>query len=259
MTKQPKLTALCFLIPFLLLPNYSFACSVPQPASEVVFYDLPKGLPKDASIMLVYFPRAGNVRPSIAPRRAKILKVVRGSSKASWINVLVDGAQSGGCRWATTNGKTGYVVGRFRKGEANRVVFDPVYETIEERRRRGGIIKADPPSGPPEIKPFYIGTPDWLKRPSEDQLRRYLPKISGYDYRYSVFDCDVDRRGELKRCEIIARSPFKDEKDFKAWNDAVQKVLPLYRLKVKTWQGWSVEGGQVQGRVRRERQKWERS
>lgn len=259
MTMQPKLRASCLVIPFLLLPNYSFACSFAQPASEVVFYDLPKALPKDASIMLVYFPRAGSLRPGIAPRRAKILKVVRGSSKASWIDVLVDGAQSGGCRWATTNGKTGYIIGHFRKVEANRVVFDPLYETGDERRRRGGIIKADPASGPPEIKPFYIGTPGWLKRPSEYQLRKYLPKISGYDFRYSVFECDVCHRGELVGCEIVARSSFNDEKDFKAWNAAVQKVLPLYRLKAKTWQGWDVEGGQVQVRVRRERQKWERS
>ncbi|MGV3768803.1 MAG: hypothetical protein ACO1NM_02095 [Sphingobium phenoxybenzoativorans] len=258
MTKQPKSRALCVVIPFLLLPSYSFACSVAQPASEVVFYDLPRGLPKNASIMLVHFPRAGNLRPGIAPRRAKILKVVRGSSKAAWIDVLVDGAQSGGCRWATTNGKTGYIIGQLRKGEASRIVFDPLYETADERNRRGGIIKADPPSGPPEIKPFYIGTPDWLKRPSEDQLRNYLPKISGYDFRYSVFECGVGRRGELNRCEIIARSSFKDQKDFKAWNDAVQKVLSLYRLKAKTWQGWSVEGGQVQVRVQRKRNKWER-
>lgn len=254
MTRLNLNACVLFVLP-LVLPSHAFACSVAQPASEVVFYDMPRKLPENASIILVYFPRAGDVRPGISPRRAKILKVVRGSSKASWINVLVDGAQSGGCRWATTNGKTGYIIGHFHRGEANSIVFDPLYETIEQRRQRGGLIKTDPPSGVPEIKPFYIGTPEWVKEPSEGQLKRYLPRISGNDFRYSKFRCMVNNTGDLKDCKNIGGSPFKDEELYKPWNEAMPKVLSLYRLKEKTWKGWSVEGGQVEIAIRRQKPK----
>jgi len=233
----------------IVVPQTSYACAIAQPRSEVVFYDLPENVPSHAAILLVHFPYSGDLEPGISARRASVQRVVKGAFNAASIDVMVEGAQNGGCRWATTNGKTGYVIGKISKREGGRAAFYPIYESAEQRVSRGGVVRPDPPHRPPEIRPFYIANPEWATKPSPTDLKRILPKQAkgGFDFRYAHFKCNVGINGQLDRCNLISQMPEND-----SWKKAARAVTTRYRLRPKTRQGWSVEGGQINLLVKRD-------
>lgn len=231
---------------FFVAPGAALACRVPQPASEVVFYDLPVGLPRDLTILKVSFPASGPIYPGATLRHANVQAIVRGAYAGSNVKVLVDGAQSGGCRWATTSSKTGYIVGNLRKNAAGEVYFDPLYETVEQRRKRGGIQKADPPMVQPLVKPFLISQPVWVMEPTTAAIRQLrpagkAPSFSEYGFRIR---CGVRKDGKLANCR---RASGLD--DSPTWIRAAGGVAGLFQMRSTTLEGWKVEGGEVDLRI----------
>lgn len=229
-----------------LAPGAALACRMPEPASEVVFYDLPPGLPADLTILKVSFPASGPIYPGETPRPAEVHAVVRGAYSGTSVKVLVDGAQSGGCRHAITSSKTGYIIGRLRHDPGGEVYFLPIYETVEDRRKRGGLQKPEPPMVQPVVKPFRILRPVWVNEPTAADIQRYRPtgEVPGLlDYGV-VVRCGVAANGSLINCRREApynRSP--------SWAIAAVNIARLFQMSLKTREGWNVDGGEVDLRI----------
>ena len=137
-----------------LAPGAALACRALPPASEVVFYDLPPRLPPNLVILKVRFLASGPIHAGETARLAHVHAVVRGAYSGRTVKVLVDGAQSGGCRHAYTSSKTGYIIGRLRQEPGGEVFFLPIYETVADRQKRGGIQKPEPPMTSRSSSPF---------------------------------------------------------------------------------------------------------
>lgn len=224
------------------LTTAAFPCRVPQPASEVVFYDLPPNLPAGLTVLKVTFPPSGPVYPGATPRLALVQGVAKGAYSGKSLNVLVDGAQSGGCRWAITSGKAGYIVGRLDRGASGAALLLPIYETVADRRKRGGIQKPDPPPAQPVVKPFLIDNPVWAKEPAKADMKRYRPAGDAPPLlKWGVHvRCRVAANGGLHGCkssDVLGGDSV--------WAAAATKVAGLFRMQHKTAEGWTVEGGEV--------------
>lgn len=229
-----------------LAPGAALACRAPPPASEVVFYDLPRRLPADLTILRVSFPASGPIYPGETPRLANVHAVVRGAYSGKTVKVLVDGAQSGGCRHAYTSSKAGYVIGRLRHDPGGEIFFLPIYETPADRQKRGGIQKPEPPMAQPVVKPFRIFQPRWVRQPTTADVQRHRPrgKVPGH-LQYGVFvQCGVAANGTIDNCRS------HDPRNLApAWTAAAEKIARLYRMSPTTQEGWNVEGGEVDFRI----------
>ncbi len=111
----------------------------------------------------------------------------------------------------------------------------PVEKRIEEPKP-----PAAPPPEPP--RPSVISNPDWLRKPSGDDIARYYPERAsrmGVEGR-AVLSCSVTAKGTLENCSVVSEDP--SDQDF---GSAAMRMSRLFKMKPKQADGAPVEGGTV--------------
>jgi len=116
----------------------------------------------------------------------------------------------------------------------------PVEKRIEEPRP-----PAPPPPEPP--RPSVITSPDWLRRPSAEDIARYYPEraqrmeIEGR----ATISCTVNARGTLDGCSVASEEPAEG-----GFGDAALRMARLFKMRPMTKDGAPVEGGTVRIPIR---------
>jgi hypothetical protein len=216
------------------------ACSAPQPASEVVFYDRPPASSPDLTVLQVAFPPAGPPGRGRTPRLAVVQKVIEGDHRGRTVRVMVWGSGSPHCVWATTSGKAGYIIGRVQTGPDGQAEFDPIHETLEQRRDRGGLQRPEPPPQAPQIRPFYMNSQVLTQSPTAEEARRHYPASGGGKVGHVELLCRATGTGVMTRCRVYSEYP-----EGRGFGAAALQMSPLFRIRPTTREGWSVEGGDL--------------
>jgi TonB family protein len=103
-------------------------------------------------------------------------------------------------------------------------------------------VEAAEPQEPVRAAAQVITQPDWMRRPSAEDLARYYPdrasrmSIEGT----AIISCSVDGRGLLEDCSVVSENPPEA-----GFGDATLKASKLFRMRPLTKDGASVEGGTV--------------
>ncbi|WP_411286808.1 energy transducer TonB [Phenylobacterium sp.] len=116
----------------------------------------------------------------------------------------------------------------------------PVERRIEEPRP-----PAAPPPEPP--RPSVITQPDWLRKPSGEDIARYYPERAqrmNVEGRATI-SCTVNARGSLDGCSVSSEEP--SDQDF---GPAALKLARLFKMRPQTKDGQPVDGGTVRIPIR---------
>ena len=111
----------------------------------------------------------------------------------------------------------------------------PVEHRIEEPKP-----PAPPPPEPP--RPSVITQPDWLRRPSAEDMAKYYPdratrmNIEGR----AMLACTVNARGTLDACTVTEETPAEA-----GFGDAAMKLSKLFKMRPQTKDGQPVDGGKI--------------
>lgn len=103
------------------------------------------------------------------------------------------------------------------------------------------------PSSAPAPHPEVMTNPDWLRRPSGEDLMRYFPDraqramVEGR----ATISCSVTDKGALADCSVIEESPV----DY-GFGDAAVKLGALFKMRPQTRNGQPVAGGTVRIPIR---------
>ena len=87
-----------------------------------------------------------------------------------------------------------------------------------------------------------ITQPDWVRKPSGEDLERYYPdraqrmNVEGR----ATISCTVDARGTLQNCAVTAEDP--PGQDF---GDAALRMSRLFKMRPMTKDGAPVDGGKI--------------
>ena len=100
----------------------------------------------------------------------------------------------------------------------------------------------DPPPAPPPPRPAVITNPDWVRRPSGEDLARYFPdrasrnSISGR----ATINCQVTASGGLEGCSVVSEDPA----DY-GFGEAALRMSRLFRMRPQSRDGVPVGGASV--------------
>lgn len=123
----------------------------------------------------------------------------------------------------------------------------PVEHRVEEVRPPR-IVEPPPPApvaAPP--RPAVIQNPDWLRKPSGEDVARYYPdramrmNVEGR----ATLDCTVTAGGGLEACTVASEAP--DDQEFGA---AALRMAKLFKMRPMTRDGAPVSGGSVRIPIR---------
>lgn len=99
------------------------------------------------------------------------------------------------------------------------------------------LMQAAPAAGTPPAPPrrdttsvVDAMTPDWLRAPSAEDVRRYHPDLAarqGIGGR-AVLDCVVGPRGEMASCAVVSESP-----PGAGFGQAALKISKLYKVRLQ--------------------------
>ena len=90
--------------------------------------------------------------------------------------------------------------------------------------------------------PSVITGPDWLSRPSADDMERLFPKAAakkGIEGR-AIIDCKIDAAGRLDNCAVFNEIPIGE-----GFGAAALSLSTFFRMRPTTRDGQPVEGGTV--------------
>jgi TonB family protein len=90
--------------------------------------------------------------------------------------------------------------------------------------------------------PVIITRPDWVYRPSGDQVANYYPASAaraGVNGR-ALLECSVGADGFLQYCLVLGESP-----EGYGFGDAALRMFPLFKMRPETRDGFPVEGAKV--------------
>jgi protein TonB len=99
---------------------------------------------------------------------------------------------------------------------------------------------APPPPEPP--RPSVITQPDWVRRPSAEDLERYYPERAqrmNVEGRASI-SCTVDARGTLQNCSVASENPGDQ-----GFGEAAMRMSRLFKMRPMTKDGSPVDGGKI--------------
>lgn len=100
----------------------------------IVFHDLPPGMPRGLSVLEVDFGPSPVLKPG-QPLNAKIKRVLRGGYSADSVPVVLAWSN---CSAPFADGANGVIIGRFVRQADGVIVFNPMEESIGQRRMRKG-------------------------------------------------------------------------------------------------------------------------
>ncbi|MDB5465295.1 MAG: TonB protein, partial [Phenylobacterium sp.] len=116
----------------------------------------------------------------------------------------------------------------------------PVEHRIEEPKP-----PAPPPPEPP--RPSVITSPDWLRKPTGEDVARYYPEraqrmnVEGT----ATISCTVNARGTLDNCSVVSETPA--DQDF---GSSALRMSKLFKMRPQTKDGAPVDGGTVRIPIR---------
>jgi protein TonB len=107
----------------------------------------------------------------------------------------------------------------------------------------------EPPRAPPPEppRPSVITSPDWLRRPSGEDIARYYPERAlrmNVDGR-ATLSCTVNARGTLENCSVASEEPA--DQDF---GQSAMRMSKLFKMRPQTKDGAPVDGGTVRIPIR---------
>lgn len=111
-------------------------------------------------------------------------------------------------------------------------------QTVEETKPDGSAIVEQPVKAGPKI----ITRPQWVSRPSADQMARYYPPAALADGTTgeATLRCSVMVSGKVTGCQVMAEAPRS-----RGFGNAALKLARFFVMSPQTVDGQPVEGGQV--------------
>ena len=102
-------------------------------------------------------------------------------------------------------------------------------------------------TAPPPMRPSVITNPDWLRRPTGEDVARYYPEKAQRDEMEgrATVSCNVTAGGTLSDCRVIDESPA----DY-GFGLAALKLSSLFLMRPQTKDGVPVSGGTVRIPIR---------
>lgn len=90
--------------------------------------------------------------------------------------------------------------------------------------------------------PRVVGTPDWVEKPTGEQMARFYPKAAEDAGKEGmvVLACRVRPDGHLRACRVRRQQPAKY-----GFGEAALKISPLFRMKAKDGDGHPTAGAAV--------------
>jgi TonB family protein len=98
------------------------------------------------------------------------------------------------------------------------------------------------PPAPPPTRPSVITTPDWLRKPTgEDMARFYPPAAAAANVEgRATLHCSVTAEGALSDCTTAAEDPVAQ-----GFGDAALSLAAMFRMRPMTKDGVPVSGGKI--------------
>ena len=83
----------------------------------------------------------------------------------------------------------------------------------------------------------YVIRPNWLRRPSANDMRRLYPRTQRGVEAFVSLDCIVDEQGQLSTCEVVKETPAG-----MGFGESTIKLSKLFKMRLTDADGAPVAG-----------------